>query len=71
MLEDLKEIEIGRIAKNIILREMKRLDQKTNLTAADIGSLEKLTKLYCSLMDDMRRNLDSNLIEKLQKTLSK
>lgn len=67
MIKDLTELQIGKIAKEIILREMKKLESKDDLKVADIGTLEKLTKLYCALMDDMRKNIDGNLLEKLKK----
>jgi len=69
-IEDLKELQMGAIAKTTILRELQRLEQKSNeapLKAAEIGALEKLTKLYCALMDDLRKNIDTNIVEKLQK----
>jgi hypothetical protein len=66
-MNDYKEIQIGGIAKEIILREMRKLNNKDELLPVDVAVLEKLTKLYCALMDDMRKNIDSNLLEKLQK----
>lgn len=69
-IEDLKELKMGALAKTILLRELERLEKKSNwepLKAADIGSLEKMTKLYCALMDDLRKNLENSTIEKLKK----
>ena len=75
MVEQFQELQIGSISKDIILREIKKLqamsitggEDNEGLNLAQIASLEKLTKLYCALMDDMRKNLDSNLMDKLKK----
>jgi hypothetical protein len=60
------EGEIGDILKEIALREVTKLQQRTFTTPAEFAAFEKITKVYAVLKDDLREDLKSELFDKLR-----
>ena len=48
----------------IVKREVSRLKKSTKLEGTDFGSLEKLSRVYANLKDDLREDLKSDLWRK-------
>ena len=75
MKNGMVEFMIGKIAKEILLKRIKELNElgPDAFEARDIAAFEKYTKLYLALVDDWRKNFDDDLarIEKAKKTFAK
>jgi hypothetical protein len=47
--------------KDCIIKSLVVLRNKERLTKDDIGDLEKLTRIYCNLKDDLREDMKTGL----------
>lgn len=61
------EVEICENLKTLVAARVKTLLMKMDVwTTHDYQALEKLSKAYAVLMDDMRKNMDAGIWDKLQ-----
>ncbi len=60
-----KELQISDRIMDVVERALVMVEQAAPLKEADLGRLEKLTKVYTMLMSSTRENVKHNLFSKI------
>lgn len=58
---DIDEWQIYADIKAVVMREVANIRDRKKLTEDDVAVLEKLTRIYCNLKDDLREDLKADL----------
>ena len=62
----LKELQIGEDLKEILFRQVTAIKSQ-DTDKVNLAALEKLVKIYATMMGDLRENKKSNLYKELDK----